>query len=259
MYREKIRGDAPQGKTNFPPPRQKAVIGKEIYGALENIKNTFGVEWQKLPASAKKREVEEAMILFTYNTNAIEGSKITSYETRELLINNLSPKRSLNQVKETREHARIFADMINGRPEMSKDLILEWHRKIFGETEPDIAGKFRDYFVSIGGYLPPDWTKIEAFMENLFRFINSSNMNPVELAARSHYRFEKIHPFGDGNGRIGRLIMNGILWNNDYPFSIIKFEDRNLYYAAFEKGEDEFTLYFLETYINEHQKGGLTF
>jgi Fic family protein len=74
-------------------------------------------------------------------------------------------------------------------------------------------------------------------------------MNPVELALREHYKFERIHPFGDGNGRVGRIIMNSILWHSSYPMLIIEYKKRRSYYKALQKDEEGFTNYFLRRYM----------
>ena len=91
-------------------------------------------------------------------------------------------------------------------------------------------------------------------MDGLVRFINSSKVNPVELAARAHYKFEKIHPFGDGNGRVGRLLMNYVAWRRGYPMIIIEYQKRKYYYKALTKGEDGFVKYFIRRYISVHKK-----
>ena len=88
-------------------------------------------------------------------------------------------------------------------------------------------------------------------MNQLNRFIDKEkdNINPVELSAIVHYRFEKIHPFGDGNGRIGRLLMNHILWFAGYPILIIEYKNRNAYYRALERDEDGFVSYYVRKYL----------
>ncbi|MBI2580120.1 MAG: Fic family protein, partial [Candidatus Aenigmarchaeota archaeon] len=169
---------------------------KDLYANLEKIRKNFQKEWKGLPESAKEREKEEIAIAFTYNTNAIEGSAITLGETREIIHDKTAPKKPLRDIKETEAHSKVFFDMLNSKEKISASLMLKWHKDVFGETKPDIAGKSRTYLVRVGDYIASDWQDIGAVMKELVRFIRSSDANAVELAARVHYRFEKIHPFG---------------------------------------------------------------
>jgi|SRR3989344_4311047 len=227
----------------------------DIYKKLESIKKNFQKEWQSIPESAKQKQLEEISIAFTYNTNAIEGSTITLEEAREIIHDKMSPNKPLRDVKETEAHSKIFIQMLEKKEKILNDLILEWHKKIFGETKPDLAGKYREYLVRVGSYLAPDWQDVEKLMKNLVEFINenTSKINPVELSAMAHYKFEKIHPFGDGNGRIGRLVMNHILWHAGYPMLIIEYKKRKSYYKALTKDEEGFISYFMRRYLAVHK------
>ena len=226
----------------------------DLYGKLAKIKENFQKEWQKYPESVKEKEKEQIAIAFTYNTNAIEGSTITLEDAQEIIHDKVSPKKSLRDVKETEAHSKVFLDMLAKREEMSNDLMLRWCKEIFGETKPDIAGKYRDYPVRVGNYRAPDWQDVKGLMNKLIQFINENKINPVELSAKAHYRFERVHPFGDGNGRIGRLLMNYILWHNKYPMLIIEYKKRRTYYKALQKDEEGFVSYFLRRYLAVHKK-----
>jgi Fic family protein len=230
-------------------------IRLELYKRLEKIKENFQEEWKRIPESIKKKQKEEISISFTYNTNAIEGSKITLEETREIINNKIAPNKLLRDIKETEGHNKVFLEMLDKKEDITKELLLKWHKEIFQESKPDLAGKFRDYLVRVGPYLPPDWQEIGFLMRKLIKFINkeSESRNPVELAGLVHYKFESIHPFGDGNGRVGRLLMNYILWHAGYPLLIIEYKKRNSYYRAFTKGEDGFLNYFLRRYLAIHK------
>ncbi|MEX2017167.1 MAG: Fic family protein [Candidatus Pacearchaeota archaeon] len=227
----------------------------DLYNKLENIRENFQKEWKRTPESMKKKELEEISIAFTYNTNAIEGSTITLEEVREIIHDKISPNKPLMEVKETEAHNKVFLDILKNNEKITKELLLKWHKEIFGETKPYIAGKFRDYLVRVGPYLAPNWQNVENLMNDLIGFIDKNKkMNPVELAGRAHYQFESIHPFGDGNGRIGRLLMNHILWHAGYPILIIEYKKRALYYKAFTGGQEAFVNYFIKKYLAIHKK-----
>src|SRR3989338_736821 len=226
---------------------------QDVYKKLEQIKENFQSEWKKFPKLIQEKELAQLAITFTYNTNAIEGSTITLEETREIIEEQIAPNKSLKEIKETEAHAKIFLEMLQKKETITNTLILYWHKEIFGQTKEDIAGKYRDYLVRVGNYRAPDWQEVQDLMNKLLGRIKEEQ-NPVEHAARIHYQFEKIHPFGDGNGRIGRLLINYILWHNGYPMLIIEYKKRKSYYKALTKDEEAFVKYFLRRYLAIHKK-----
>ncbi len=232
----------------------KLELQKELYKKLEAIKKNFKEQWKRYPKTVKEKQLEEMSIAFTYNSNAIEGSTITLDEAREIIHDHMAPNKPLRDVKETEAHSKVFLELIKHEQEITKDIILKWHKQIFGETKQDIAGKIRDYNVRVGIYRAPDWQDLKNLMKDLIGLVNKkTEINPVEFAAKMHYRFEKIHPFGDGNGRIGRLLMNHILWHAGYPIMIIEYKKRKSYYRALRNEEEDFVKYFIRRYLAIHK------
>ena len=228
----------------------------QLHKKLEQIKSNFQKEWRSFPPSAKEKAVEQIAVAFTYNTNAIEGSKITLEETREIIEDKIAPNKPLRDINETEQHAKVFLEMLKKKELLTKELVLKWHNQIFSQSKPDIAGRFRNYLVRVGEHLAPDWQDVEQLMKEFFNYVNNKpkNKNIVEFAAIAHYRFEKIHPFADGNGRIGRLIINYLLWHEGYPMLIIDYKKRKSYYKAFLKNESNFVRYFLRRYLWSNKK-----
>ena len=106
----------------------------------------------------------------------------------------------------------------------------------------------------MGSYIAPDWKNVNKLVKHLILFANESKLNSVEVAARAHYMFEKTHPFGDGNGRIGRLLLNFVLWKNGYPMLVIEYKKRKSYYKALERSEEGFVNYFTRRYLIVHKQ-----
>jgi Fic family protein len=235
----------------------KAKLMHEAHAALseklEKIRENFQKEWKRVPPSAREKELREIAIAFTYNSNAIEGSTITLAEARLILEDKIAPNKPIRDIRETESYSAVFLQMLQIKENVSETLLLKWHESTFKETKPDIAGRFRDYAVRVGPYVAPDWRNIGKLVEQLVAFANNAAINPVEVAARAHYMFEKIHPFGDGNGRVGRLLMNFILWKNGYPMLIIEYKKRESYYKALERTEEGFTNYFIRRYFAVHK------
>jgi len=227
----------------------------DLYKILEKIKKVFSKEWKSYPRSIKEKVKEDIAIAFTYNTNAIEGSAITLEETAELIKHKMAPNKPVSDIEETQAHMKVFLDMLEKKEPLSIPLILRWHKEVFSRTKGDIAGRFRTYLVRVCRYIPPDWQDVKKLMNELIKFYRSSKnkIHPIELAARIHHRFESIHPFGDGNGRIGRLIMNHILWWQGYPMLIVEYKKRSFYYRALQKGEEAFFRYFIRRYLAAHK------
>jgi Fic family protein len=236
----------------------KAKLTHESHEALseklEKIRDNFQKEWKRVPPSAKEKELQEIAIAFTYNTNAIEGSTITLEEARLILEDKVAPNKPIRDIRETESHAAVFLQMMKTEEPLSGKLLLGWHENIFRETKPDVAGRFRNYPVTVGPYVAPEWSRVESLIEQIVVFVKESTLNSVEVAARAHYMFEKVHPFGDGNGRAGRLLMNYILWKNGYPMLIIEYSKRKSYYKALERTEEGFVNYFIRRYLSVHKQ-----
>ncbi|HET6458709.1 MAG TPA: Fic family protein, partial [Nitrosopumilaceae archaeon] len=188
----------------------------------------------------------------------------TRRETADLLERGIAPKnKPMRDVQEAEAHRDLFLEILKSKKDLSLHEIMKWHWKLFNKTKQDIAGKLRTYQVGIGDskFMPPSQVEVCPMLTEFFQWYNKNKnkLHPVELAALAHLKFVTIHPFGDGNGRISRLIMNFILNRKNYPMLDIQYEGRNSYYNALERSQVKkegriFLQWCVKKYIKEHKR-----
>ncbi len=183
---------------------------------------------------------EEFMVDFTYNSNAIEGNTLTLKETAMVLEGITIDQKPLKDHLEAVGHkdAFLYVEDIAGKNTVLTESIIKNIHSLVLMNSPEDKGVFRRIPVKImGAYTEPVQPyliepKITELL--LLNEERKSTMNPIERIARFHLEFEGIHPFIDGNGRTGRLLMNLDLISNGYPPINVKFTDRKRYYDAFD-------------------------
>jgi Fic family protein len=231
---------------------------------IEKIRQNYLKNQKLMPKSVRDKEIETFAINFTYDTQRIEGSTLTRKETAALLERGIAPNnKPMRDVQEAEAHRDLFFEILKSKNDLSLKEIADWHWKLFNKTKAEMAGKIRKYQVAIRGskFMPPSPVEVYPMLTEFFQWYhkNKNKIHPVELAAISHLKFVTIHPFGDGNGRISRLIMNFILNKKKYPMLDIPYENRNSYYNALErsqmKSEDRvFLQWFVKRYINYYKR-----
>ena len=187
-----------------------------------------------------ERLAEEFMIDFTYNSNAIEGNTLTLKETALALEGMTIDQKPLKDHLEAVGHRDAFLyvqDVAKQELPLSETVIKNIHALVL-MNHPDDKGVYRRIPVRImGAYTEPVQPyMIEPRMTELLTANEErkNTMTDIERIALFHLEFEGIHPFIDGNGRTGRLILNLDLIRNGYPPINVKFTDRKRYYDAFD-------------------------
>lgn len=239
---------------------------KEAYDSIEFIKNNYNKEIKTMEKSIREKSLELFVTIFTYDTQRIEGSTLSLRETANLLEKKITPKdKPIEDIREAENHKKLVYKILGYKKDLSYNTILEWHKDLFQDTKPDIAGKIRKYKVGISGskFIPPLPVEVYPMLIDFFKWYNKNKnkekFHPVELAAIVHLKFATIHPFGDGNGRISRLIMNFVLNKKQYPMFNTPYEGRNSYYNALERSQtknqwNHFLLWFIKNYIKSNKR-----
>ena len=241
-------------------PRDGRYKTPSIFEEIERKKEMLS-SMRPLTQGEVERLREEFMVEFTYNSNAIEGNTLTLKETAMALEGMTIDQKPLKDHMEAIGHRDAFLfvqDVATNNIPLSESVIKQIHSLVLIDR-PDDKGVFRRIPVRImGAYaepvqpylIEPKITELLAANEE-----RKSTMGVIERIARFHLEFEGIHPFIDGNGRTGRLLLNLDLIRNGYPPINVKFTDRKQYYDAFDAyyrdGNDNKMTDLIAGYVNE--------
>ncbi|MBT7705855.1 Fic family protein [archaeon] len=197
-----------------------------------------------------KKEWEVFSKIFTYDTNAIEGSKLTKRDVFGVLEDNKWPEKPKEDIAEAYGVRSAIEFIQKTKDHLSIDLLKEIHKIVFDNSK-SFAGEFRGRgeevaVINSSGFILHEGapqSRVAGLLGNLIKWYNKNKNKypPLLLAAVVHNQFENIHPFADGNGRVGRIILNNILIKNNLPPINIELKDRFDYYEtlrAYEKDKN---------------------
>lgn len=190
---------------------------------------------------------EQFEIEMTYNSNAIEGNSLTLKETYWVIQEGLTvkgkPLKDHLEAKNHKEALDFLYELVEPGSSFTfaEHLIKQLHSLIIQDIDREKAGRYRAVDVWITGteHKPPSSIDVPAKMQELARWgrDQETKMNVVEFSTLLHHKFVHIHPFEDGNGRTGRLLMNIFLMRHGFPIAIIQKNERQKYYRALRNAD----------------------
>lgn len=202
---------------------------------IEASKLHYDKVFQKLDNKSREEILEDFAIEFAYNTASLEGNTITLEEAKNFFETGRTPKdRTLREIYDLQNTKDVLFWLFALKKKIDNDLIIEIHSKLMKNIDERTGYRMKDIRVfkahfeaSLGIYVKTD-------MDILLKWYNENKdkLHPFVLAVIFHHKFEKIHPFFDGNGRAGRMLMNYILIGAGHPPIIIYKKNRNEYLDA---------------------------
>jgi Fic family protein len=253
-------------------PRQKALrlINKELslYGIenkIENFSETNALKQAVCKLNKKNKNIlktiisrpdliDELSLQITYNSNALEGSTLTRVDTKNVIFEKkVLGNKTLVEQLEAKNHDKAFRYLLENlmvKKQINEQLIKKLHEILLAGIHEN-AGKYRNHGVRIvGSYVPTaNYVKVPELMKKLF--LKKQKGDIMEFISRFHADFEKIHPFADGNGRIGRLLLIGMLLQKNMAPAIVVKKKRPEYYKCLQQAQLHDNFEILEIFITE--------
>jgi Fic family protein len=208
-----------------------------LLSRIETLKAQLDAR-RPLTAGELQRLREEFAVNYTYDSNAIEGNTLTLRETALVLEGVTIDQKPLKDHLEAVGHRDAFLyiqQLVADQAPLSEWEIRQIHSLVLMD-KPNDRGVYRRIPVKIMGAVhePPEPVRVPEEMRRLTLALGADKRHPIERAALFHLDFEGVHPFVDGNGRTGRLILNLMLMQAGYPPVNVKYADRRRYYACFD-------------------------
>lgn len=236
------------------------IFNTELLKRLEEIKLGYIGIVKKITKKQLQDIIDRFTVNFTYESNAIEGNSLTLKDVTMILHEKKAVEaKDLREIYETLNTREAMELVFNNSLRINEKDIIKLHKIIVKNTGVAYGYKKLPNFIlgrNLKTTLPENVAKK---MGLLIKWYNENvNMHPLQRASIFHGKFERIHPFDDGNGRVGRLLINIILMNNNHPPLIIRKTQRISYFScleAFDKGhEDKLHRFLVEKYKKTYEK-----
>ena len=219
------------------------IFSEEQIKKLELMK----VEYKEIMKSFTKKQIKDILdrftVNFTYESNAIEGNSLTLKDVTLILGENIVPKdKDLREVYETRNTREAVELLFNGKIKINIKEIIQLQEIIVKDTGVSLGFKKLPNYIVMRNLKTTPPEKVEEEINKLIQWYdhNKEKIHPLRLASEFHARFEAIHPFEDGNGRTGRILLNAILLEKGYPPIIIRKTARVAYFSALEAFDNKY-------------------
>jgi len=220
------------------------IFTSEQIEKIEAMKMNYQKILKKIPEQNFKDLLDRFTANFTYESNAIEGNSLTLKDVSMIIFENVAIKgKDLREIYETRNSRKVVELIMKNKFKVREEDIIRMHKMLVKDI--DIRTGYKKFPNIILGKkiktTPPE--KVKEEMNKLISWHNKNKdkIHPVKLSALFHGKFEQIHPFEDGNGRVGRFLINIILINNKYPPLIIRKSQRIAYITSLEKFDNKYS------------------
>ena len=214
-------------------------MGKSLI-EIEACRLHYEKEFKKLNALSRKEIFDNFSIKIAYNTTSLEGNTITLEETKRFFEDGKTPaNRELREIYDLKNTREVFSWILNKKEKINNDLIIRIHKKLLKDIDTRIGYRTTDIKVFKSHFKASPGIYVQTDMKILLEWYkeNKNKLHPFVLASIFHHKFEKIHPFSDGNGRTGRILMNYILLKSGYPPSVIYKKTRDDYLDALSSAD----------------------
>ena len=234
---------------------QKIIPAGQLNARKETLRQKSSEHKNVVGEILDNPDIRDQFILkLTYNSNSIEGNTLTEPDTAAVLFDNVAlPNKSLTEQLEAKNHQtalNYLFDHIHNRKAIDEALVLKLHGILMNGVRPD-AGFYRNHAVRITGVNLPtaNYLKIPDLIPDVMVKAAKATNDIIASSAFVHSRFEQIHPFSDGNGRVGRLLMNAMLLKANLAPAIIKQKQKQLYYTYLHKAQTKDDQSQLENFL----------
>ncbi len=214
---------------------------KEKLESVESCKLHYNKIFLKKDKLTKQEILKNFLIEFAFNTTSIEGNTINLAEAKNLLQEGLTPKdKTLREIYDLRNTEKVFFEILNLRGNLNHEFMIRIHDNLMENIDSRKGYRTAEIRVIKSNFEATPSVYVKTDMNLLLKWYheNENKLHPLVLAAIFHHKFEKIHPFMDGNGRTGRMLLNYILMIKNYPPLIIHKATRREYLEAIRKADN---------------------